>query len=445
MPERLFGTDGIRGAAGVYPLDPKTVTRIGRALAAILRERTSGDATPRVLLGRDTRASGPSLEAALSAGLVAGGAEVVSGGVLPTPAVAWLLRDRGFAAGAVLSASHNPAGDNGIKLFSGDGFKLGDERERAIERAVAADAGPVPAPAAAPFDDALAGGYSAALGAAVPGLSLAGRTVVIDCANGAASGFAPELFRSLGAEVHAIACAPDGDNINPEHGATPHAALRAAVRERRAFLGCGFDGDADRCVLVDADGELRDGDDILAIAATAMQRSGGFKTVVSTVMANFGLERYLDSIGVALHRTKVGDRHVLEAMRAHGAALGGEQSGHVIFLDHATTGDGMLTALKLAEIVVRSDRSLAALASCWTRMPQTLSNVRVGDKVELDTVPAVRDGIAEAQQALAGRGRVLVRYSGTEPVLRIMLEGPDRAELERLAAGLTELVRAELS
>jgi phosphoglucosamine mutase len=446
---RLFGTDGIRGVAGEPPLDDATVERIGAAVARVL----GGPAgrPPRVLIGRDTRESGPALQAALVRGLAAAGAVPEIGGVLTTPAVACLVRLLGHDAGIVLSASHNPYRDNGIKVFGPGGDKLPEESERAIERLLGAGGGlpgasPGGATGAAPAGrtDGLAERYLGWLrGAAGPGEDLTGVRVVLDCAHGAASALAPEIFRRCGAEVTPLHTRPDGRNINEGCGALHPQALAAEVTRRRAGLGLAFDGDADRCIPVDASGRILDGDHVLYLAARDLQAAGRLAggAVVGTVMSNLWLERALAEAGIRLVRAPVGDRNVLEAMRREGLTLGGEQSGHVIFLDKATTGDGLLTGLLLAGMVKRAGIDLAGWAAGIRPCPQVLVNVPVRERPPLDTHPVIGPAIRAAEADLRGNGRLLVRYSGTEAQARIMVEGGSAAAVERAAARLRAVIQ----
>jgi len=464
--KRLFGTDGIRGAAGRFPLDEPTIERIGRALAITLR---SNGRAPRVMLGRDTRQSGPAIEAALLRGLEARGAAADRAGVLSTPAIACLTRLLGYDAGVVISASHNPYLDNGIKVFSGRGEKLSDRLEMEIERQVldgdepgpAAASGPRAASAAssgAPSPGAVPPGsthdaadlrerYFAWLTAALgPGASLAGQRVVLDCAHGAASELAPEIFRRLGAEAIALHASPDGRNINEGCGALHPGLLSAEVLRRKASLGLAFDGDADRCLAVDASGRLLDGDHIMYLAARDLKRRGRLPgdLVVGTVMSNLWLEKALHAEGIRLLRAPVGDKYVLEEMQRGSVTLGGEQSGHIIFLDQATTGDGLLTGLLLADLIRRTGLDLAAWARGIVPCPQILVNVQVRERPSLESHPTIGPAIRDEEMRLTGRGRVLVRYSGTEPKARIMVEGESRAEVEASVARLRRLIEQEI-
>jgi phosphoglucosamine mutase len=444
---RFFGTDGIRGRAGEPPLDDATVQKIGRAIV-----RALGIEEPRVLLGRDTRESGPDLEAHLAAGLAAEGAIPESAGVLPTPAIAHLARQRsggrrktGYDLGVVLSASHNPYEDNGIKVFGGAGRKFSTELEEKTEAIIEELDVPLLGPPTLVHRD-LSSAYLGHLFASYHGPSLAGRHLVVDCANGATSFLARRLFEGLGAKVTVVHDAPDGRNINRGCGATVPREVADAVVKHGADMGMAFDGDGDRCILADAKGRVVDGDHVLFLAARHLAAVGRLKggAVVATVMSNVGLEVALGKLGIPLVRTAVGDRNVLEEMERRGANLGGEQSGHVIFLDHEPTGDGLLTALEVLEVVGASGRSLAELAAELPVYPQVLRNARVRDKADIEAFPEVRAALDEARTALDGRGRLVVRYSGTEPVLRVMAEGPDEAEVKRLVDQIVDRVTAQL-
>ncbi len=456
----LFGTDGIRGRAGEGPLAPPRVRALGAALGLLLR-REPGIFHPRIdpglrrslalprvsgrtiVLGRDPRESGPAIERALLAGM---GVRALRVGVLPTPGIAWLARRWKAALGVVISASHNPAADNGIKIFSGEGFKIPDAAEGRIEEILATEprsSGP------SRSERRGAAEYLAFLRAQLPpGRPLRGRRVVVDCAHGATSAFAPRLLRSAGAEAVVLHADPDGRNINRGAGALHPGKLAGAVRRHRAALGVAFDGDGDRCIVVDERGEVRDGDFLLAVASESMRAAGtlGGRVVVSTVMANFGLEKFLADRGLELRRVKVGDKFVAEEMMRSGARLGGEQSGHVIFLDAATAGDGMLTALRLLRILLETGRPLSELCAGLVKAPQVLLNVPVRAKPDLAGIPPVAAVIGDMESKLAGTGRVLVRYSGTENLCRVMVEGSDarlvRGAAERIAAAVKRAVGA---
>lgn len=447
MPSRkLFGTDGVRGRANVAPMTPELVLRLGMAVAAHFGKGG------RIVVGKDTRLSGYMFETALASGLCAVGADVMLVGPLPTPGIAYITSSMRADGGVVVSASHNPFGDNGIKLFARDGFKLPDKVEAHIEalmegteldasRAVDHDIGK-----AVRIDDA-AGRYITHLKHAFPpGLDLDGLKVVVDCAHGAAYRIAPVVLGELGAEVIPMGVEPNGHNINDGRGATAPEAMCARVRETGADLGLALDGDADRVVFSDASGALVDGDAILAICARELKLRGQLEGggVVATVMSNLGLERSLEEVGLGLVRTPVGDRYVVEAMRAGGYNLGGEQSGHVVFLDHATTGDGLVAALQVLKVMRRTGSALEQLAAVMTRFPQVLQSVPVARKEPIDRVPRLDKEIRRVEQDLGVDGRVVVRYSGTEPKLRLMLEGPDETRLRELAERIREVVNAEL-
>ena len=399
---RLFGTDGVRGPAG--ELTDDLVAAIGHAAVVVLNEH--GAPKPRVLIGRDTRASGPRIEAALTAGIQAAGGEVVRLGVLPTPAVAHLVVADAANAGIVISASHNPADSNGIKIFSREGYKLPDALEDEIERVVRAPAAATEVAAGgwAHEDDTAAERYVEFVTASAG--TLAGLRVVVDCANGAASRVGPEALRRLGADVEAINAEPDGHNINEGCGATHPESVAAAVVERRADAGVAFDGDADRALFADADGKVVDGDQVLAASALWLRDEGRLKgdAVVSTVMANLGFRRAMDAAGIRVLETKVGDRYVLERMLEEDVVLGGEQSGHVIFLEDSTTGDGVLTAAKFLSMAVARGTTVAGMARSMERFPQVLVNVEVRDRAALQGATAVWDAVREAEAALGTRG-----------------------------------------
>jgi phosphoglucosamine mutase len=418
---RLFGTDGVRGVAN-RDLTPELAFSLGRAAAIVLGEK----GRPALVVGRDTRPSGPMLVAALAAGACSAGGDVYRLGIVPTPAIAFATVDRGAQAGAVISASHNPPEDNGIKFFSSNGMKLPDEVEDNIERIVREGDGPRPlGPEVGHIHDPVE-----ELEAYVEHLvtcaeaRLDGMRIVVDCANGAAYRLAPQALRLLGAEVHAINTESDGTSINIGCGATHPEVVAAAVRELGADAGVAHDGDADRAIFVDAEGGVVDGDQVLAACATAMQEDGRLAkdTVVSTVMANLGFRRAMEEAGIAVLETPVGDRYVLEEMVRSGAVLGGEQSGHIIFREHATTGDGLLTAVRFFSLARRKGASVTELAATMQRFPQVLVNVPVVHKDRLEAAEDVWEAVRVAEAALGSGGRVLVRISGTEPVVRVMVE-----------------------
>ena len=445
MAKQLFGTDGIRGVAGVYPLDPATVHAIGAALG---RDAARHDRQPEIVIGMDTRESGPSLAGQLAGGLDSAGVRARFAGVITTPGVAWLTRTGPFVAGVMISASHNPYQDNGIKVFGHSGFKLPDEEEHEIEQEVfrLAAAGVSPAACALAEDPGLDRQYLENL-VATTNVSFAGTRLMLDCGNGAAYRLAPELFGRLGAEVHTICSEPNGRNINQGCGALHLEPLQQAVRERGADFGVAFDGDADRAIFVARSGKLVDGDAVLLVAARELKAAACLpgNLVVATVMSNLGLEKALEREGIRLVRTPVGDKYVLEEMVRSGAVLGGEQSGHVIFRQYATTGDGLLTALRIFEIAVKSGKGLDELTADLEIYPQRLKNVRVSRRKPLDELPEVVREIRECETEFAGTGRVLVRFSGTEPLARVMVEGPDLAQVEHFTSRIAGAIEKELS
>jgi phosphoglucosamine mutase len=448
VARQLFGTDGIRGIAGQYPLDAKTVQALGTALGEAARKLAPD---PEVVIGMDTRESGPCLAGQVAGGLAARGVRVRFAGVVTTPAIAYLTRTNSFVAGVMISASHNPYRDNGIKVFGHSGYKLPDQREHEIERRLFELLAEGLDPAALPLthDAALGRNYLNYL-ASIVKRRFDGLRMVVDCGNGAASVLAPALFEGLGARVTAIHCAPDGRNINLNCGALHVESLRQAVLAENADLGVAFDGDADRAIFVTCGGKIVDGDAVLLIAARRLAAEGrlggpvGNPAVVATVMSNLGLERALKASGIALLRTPVGDKYVLEEMLRTGAMLGGEQSGHVIFLEHATTGDGLLTALRVIEIMLEAGTGLEELTRDLEIYPQILVNVRVARKKPLEELPEVVREIREAELGFGASGRVLVRFSGTEPLARVMVEGPDQARVEAAARRIAAAIEREL-
>ena len=449
--KKLFGTDGIRGIAGVPPLDPATVYAIGLALAKSLGSSDSGDHTaPRVLLGMDTRESSESLAATLTAGLTKGGATVANAGVITTPAVAYLTRTHGFRAGVVISASHNPWQDNGIKLFGPDGYKLPDRTELEIEDEIFRQLSlrsETPQYALAPeIEDSYRYDYVRFLLEAVPGMSLDNRRIVIDCANGAASAVAPQLFADLQGEVLVTHASPDGRNINEGCGALHAEVVAREVSQQGAVLGITLDGDADRCLLADEHGRVVNGDAILLLAARDLHASGLLvnSIVVATTMSNMGLEAALKRSGISMLRAPVGDKYVLEQMQATGASLGGEQSGHILFAGRSTTGDGLLTALLVLDMMHRAGKSLAELTADLKVFPQVIVNVKVRERRPLEAIPAVAEAIHAAETELAGSGRVVIRYSGTEALARVMIEAESEEQMRAHAERIAEAIRAEL-
>jgi phosphoglucosamine mutase len=442
---KLFGTDGVRGVAGTSPLDPVTVTRLGAALVRVLPHRGAG----RVLVGRDTRESGDWIEQALARGVASQGAQLVTTGIVPTPAVAYLTGSRDFDAGLVISASHNPFQDNGIKIFSGHGQKFAEAQERDIEVLVADPAFPVDldTPAAVTRED-LVDAYLDHARAMLPSPGpLRGARIGLDCANGATSTVAPRLFRALGFEVVLIGAEPDGRNINLECGSTHPERLSALVQQEKLRFGVAFDGDGDRAILIDADGRIVDGDAVLYLCARHMRAGGRLKgdAIVATVMSNIGLEIALREAGIGMLRCPVGDKYVMEELVRRDLALGGEQSGHVIFSEHLFTGDGIVTALAVVRAMVDSGRELSALAGELVTFPQVLVNVRVKEKRALDSVPAVKAVTDAVETRLTGAGRLLIRYSGTEPLLRIMIEGKDQREIQGWADEIASAVKTHLA
>ncbi len=443
----LFGTDGIRGSANVE-LTPELALALGRALVTLLQEST--DDRPAIVIGRDPRWSGEMLESALVAGITSAGGDARTAGVLPTAAVAHLTSRSSAMAGAMISASHNPVGDNGIKFFDGDGFKFDDVTEARLEALI-------DAPGKRPrgigigrrlSDPAAVARYIEYL-TSLTDVDLAGMRVVVDGANGAASSVAPQVYRQLGADVIAVHCSPDGANINLDCGSTHPEAVRSAVLEHRADLGISHDGDADRIVAVTSTGEEVDGDVILAILARHRLEAGELaqRAVATTVMTNLGFRRAMDELGIEVVETAVGDRYVLHAMRERGLNLGGEQSGHIIDLDHATTGDGILTAVRLLTVVAESGTTLDELAGVMQRLPQVLVNVDGVDRAGLEAASAVWNVVAHEQEGLGADGRILVRPSGTEPVVRVMVEASSvdvaRGVADRIARAVEDALGVE--
>jgi phosphoglucosamine mutase len=441
MTRKYFGTDGVRGTVGEAPMTPDFVMRVGYAAGKVLSGKESH---PAVLIGKDTRISGYMVESALEAGFSAAGVDVHMTGPVPTPAVAYLTRALRLSAGVVISASHNPYEDNGIKFFSGDGFKLPDSIEAAIEAQIERPMGCNPAARLGKVwrrEDAGAR-YIEFCKATFPGeRDLKGMRIVVDCAHGAAYAIAPSVFHELGAEVVAIGVKPDGMNINAGHGATAPAALQEAVSSEKADLGIALDGDADRVVMVDGSGRVYDGDELLYVVAThraARERVAG---VAGTLMTNLAFEKEMGRLGIAFARARVGDRYVLELMRERGWLLGGENSGHLICLDKHTTGDGIISALQVLAAVRESGRSLAALTAGLKMYPQVLVNVKVPRGFDWTRHKAVGRAKAEAERRMNGRGRVLLRNSGTEPVLRVMVEGAKRQVVEAAANSIAAAIR----
>jgi phosphoglucosamine mutase len=448
---KLFGTDGVRGKAGEYPLDHPTVARLGAALVRAMKPAIvalEGERPPRFVVGRDTRESGGWIEEELARGAGSGGASVTSAGVIPTPAIAYVARAMSFDAGIVISASHNPFEDNGIKVFSGKGEKFTETLEREVEAIVARTDWAVPASAVARFDHTnVVDEYIAHTRLVLPDpRALSGARIAIDMGNGATTTVAPRLFSDLGFELCVLGGTPDGRNINLDCGSTHPDGLSRAVRDRRCRMGVAFDGDGDRAIFADANGRIVDGDAVLLMCARHLKARGRLKgnAVVATVMSNIGLEIALKDSGIEMVRCPVGDKYVMEEMVRRDLSLGGEQSGHIIFAEHLFTGDGIATALNVLRVMAETGRELADLAGELVTYPQVLVNVRVREKKDLRTVPAIAAAMARVEERLAGQGRLLVRYSGTEPLLRVMLEGRDQQEIQGWASEIAGKVKEHL-
>jgi len=447
---KLFGTDGVRGRANVEPMTAEMALALGQAVSHVFRRR--GGDRHRIIIGKDTRLSGYMFENALVAGICSMGVDVLQVGPIPTPGMAFLTADMRCDAGVMISASHNPYQDNGIKFFSHEGCKLPDEIEARIEELIASGAlASLRAPAeqvgrAQRIEDA-AGRYVVFLKKTFPReQTLEGLRIVLDCAHGAAYKVGPTVFSELDAEVFPIGVTPNGRNINDDCGAVAPETVQRKVKELRADVGIALDGDADRCLLVDEKGNLVDGDAVLALAARDMVERGTLKgnAVVATVMSNLGLERAVEKLGLGLVRTAVGDRYVVEEMRSGGYNLGGEQSGHVVFLDHNTTGDGLVTALQTLAYMRRKEKPLSQLVADIERFPQVLVNVRIAEKRPLETLPGLQAAVQKVEKAMDGRGRVLIRYSGTEPKARVMVEGDDEARVREYAEAIAHELRRAL-
>ncbi len=444
-PRKYFGTDGVRGRVGVWPVTAEFMLKLGRAAGVVL----GNGRRPLVLIGKDTRVSGYMFESALEAGLVAAGADVGLLGPIPTPAVAQLTRQLGASAGIVISASHNPYTDNGIKFFSAEGEKLDDAVETAIEREIDAaftTVAPERLGKARRIDDAVERYARFCLGTLATPPDLSGLHIVLDCAHGATYTVAPKVFASLGARVTRIGCEPDGFNINREVGSTHPAALRGAVIEQHADLGIAFDGDGDRVQMIDRTGELADGDDLLYVLAHDWLAEGRLHgPVVGTLMSNFGLERALTGAGVRFLRANVGDRYVLQQLKEHGGLLGGETSGHILCLDRASTGDGIVSSLAVLDALARAGEDLVGARAGLSKLPQVTRNVKVAGAKRVVGAATVQSALAEVQQTLRGRGRVVLRPSGTEPLVRVTIEAEDADEVQALAARLADAVVAASS
>ncbi|GMA64111.1 phosphoglucosamine mutase [Alicyclobacillus fastidiosus] len=442
---RLFGTDGVRGVANA-DLTPELAFRLGRVGAYVLTSRHRG---ARIVIGKDTRISGDMLETALISGILSMGVDVLRLGVISTPGVAYLTKHLRADAGVMISASHNPVEDNGIKFFGGDGFKLLDETEDRIEHILATGEESLPRPTGDEvgriYNEPAQEAYTRFLMSTVTE-RFDGLHIVLDCANGAASAIAPEVFRRLGAKVTVTHAEPDGVNINVGCGSTHPHVVQQAVLTNDADLGLSFDGDADRLIAVDSTGQVIDGDFIMAICAGSLKRTGELadNKVVATVMSNLGLIKAMESQGIEVLKTAVGDRYVMERMRSDKAVLGGEQSGHIIFLNHTTTGDGILTALQLVQVLVKTGKPLSELRKVMTRYPQILENVRVSDKHAWVHNEAIQAALRQGESLLGDNGRVLVRESGTESLVRVMVEGPDEVVLRKVVGDIVKVVQAEL-
>jgi len=455
MPKELFGTDGIRGVANQYPITPEIAFRLGAVLASVFGRDLPSGSRPRVLIGRDTRLSGPMLESALVSGLLSHGADATLLGVLPTPGVALLTRTLGAAAGVVISASHNPFADNGLKIFQGNGYKCDDALEAEIEAALT-DGRDLPRPqgpglgrllplagggssAAARYESAILDSWPAAL-------SLKGIKIALDAANGAAFETTPTVLRALGAEVVPFHILPDGININEDCGSTHPEVLEGLVKETGAQIGIAHDGDADRVLFSDETGSALDGDEVLALVGLDLLRSGRLphRAMVATVMSNLALDELFQSHGGRVVRCAVGDRAVLETMLAEDLAFGGEQSGHIILKQCATTGDGLLSALALLRVVVESGKPLSELRRILKKYPQTLVNLRVRERTPFDQIPGLPEAVAAAEATLGTTGRLLLRYSGTEPKIRLLIEAKDESLLKPLAEKILAPVKAAI-
>ncbi len=446
---KLFGTDGVRGVANLEPMTSEIAMQLGRAAAHIFMRRAGRH---QVVIGKDTRLSGYMLESALTSGICSMGVDVLLVGPMPTPAIAFLTRSLRADAGVVISASHNPYQDNGIKFFSNQGFKLPDEVEARIEQLIVSDEIKHLRPTADAIGKAYRigdaeGRYIEFVKRSVPrDLDFQGIKLVVDCANGAAYKVAPTVLRELGAEIEVIANTPDGMNINDQCGAVHPERLQEAVRRHGAHVGIALDGDADRAIFVCEQGEIVDGDHVMAALGLDLHTQGRLacQTVVGTVMSNFGLELAMKKAGIHLMRTPVGDRYLMERMLADGYNFGGEQSGHFIFLDHNTTGDGLISALQILSLMKRTGKPLSELAKAMTAVPQILLNVKVKHKPDLNQIPDIQQAIKSAEETLNGSGRVLVRYSGTEALLRIMVEGERDSTIREVADHLASIVRARI-
>ena len=448
--KNLFGTDGIRGVANEYPMIPEIALKLGKALAFAINGKT-GNKNPKVILGKDTRLSGYIFEQAISSGLTSMGVDVYLVGPLPTPAIAFLTKNMRADAGLVISASHNPYTDNGIKIFNRSGFKLADEKELTIEKLILEENGDIRGSSdligkAMRIDDAT-GRYVVFVKKTFPeGLSLEGLKIVVDCANGAAYKVAPNALSELGADVVTMGVEPDGKNINTECGSLSPELLIKKVLDSKADIGIALDGDADRVIICDELGNLVDGDKILAICTEEMINRGLLKKkeIVATHMSNMGLEHFLKQRGIKLHRTDVGDRYVVEKMKESGINLGGEKSGHIIFLDHTTTGDGILASLQVLAIMKRLEKPLSSLVEEIEMFPQVLKSVKISEKPPIDTIPGLNKMLSGYEKQLGERGRINIRYSGTEKLARVMVEGEDPSDIDLIASEITDLINKQI-
>lgn len=454
MARRLFGTDGIRGPANQFPMTPEVVLKVGQALGLLLKKMPERPGQKRmVLIGKDTRLSGYMIEQALASGLNSMGIGVQLTGPLPTPGIGFLARNMRVDAGVIISASHNPYSDNGIKIFGADGFKISDSMEREIEQLVESEDLSKHLPKGdgigrtRRIDDA-AGRYIVYAKNAFPlNLSLEGMRIVLDCANGAGYKVAPAIFRELGADLIVIGNEPDGFNINEKSGALHPARMCEALNKYRADVGISLDGDGDRVIMADDKGEIINGDHILAICAIHLSKKKALpqNTIVATQMSNVGLDHAMKKHGIYVVRTDIGDKNVVEAMRQHGYTLGGEQSGHIIHLEHSTTGDGCVAALNVLAVMKSEGKALSELKNIMIEVPQVLINTRVGQRKELSTISGYKKVIENAETKLKGEGRLLVRFSGTEPVIRVLVEGRDKAEIGRIAEEIAKFLQTELA
>lgn len=449
LSKRLFGTDGVRGIANIYPMTTEIAMQLGRAVAYIFKQEPRRH---RIVIGKDTRLSCYMIENALAAGICSMGVDVLLVGPLPTPGIAFIISSMRADAGVVISASHNPYQDNGIKFFSREGFKLPDELEIAMEDYIFNNRDESHRPTASEVGKAFriedAGGrYVVFAKNSFPReLTLDGVKIVLDCANGAAYKVAPAVFSELGARVHTIGVNPDGENINRDCGSLYLEAMAEMVKKTGADLGIALDGDGDRVIFSDEKGEIVDGDGVMAICGSRMLRDGRLRknTLVATVMSNKGLDEVIENEGGKVLRARVGDRYVVEEMLKGGYNLGGEQSGHMVFLDHNTTGDGIITALQLLAIIIKEGKSLSELKRIMAPYPQVLVNIRVREKRDMEAIPGVKEIIKGMEERLNGRGRVFIRYSGTEPLARILVEGRDQKEIEQIAEELADVIRREI-